>query len=350
MEKIKKRIFIANLKEEDAVDDYFFVKTKHESRGKTGKPYISLVITDCSGEMDARIWDNVETLGVNFEEGSFVRVKGDVRIHQGKLQLAVSSIERLRVPLSSIELKEFFKVSKKNYEDMKNDFFKIIESVREEKLKALLNLIFRDGAIWNRFSYYPAAKTIHHAYIHGLLEHTLSVAKLVIYLSNHYPCIDRELAVTGGLLHDIGKIYELDMTHPDVYTLPGKLIGHLVMGVSLVEKKMAEIKDFTEKKGMLLKHIILSHHGSKEAGSPVEPQTIEALLVHLADMVDASMNSIQELLEEARSTGSAWNYSKFYARSFFTNSEEKKESPGRGFTLEGLEELKRLRERLQEKE
>lgn len=347
MEKIKKRIFLSDLKEDDIVDDYFFVKSKSESRGKTGKPYISLIISDNSGEMDARIWDNVETLGMNFEEGNFVKLRGEVRLHQGKFQVAISSIEKVGAPITFIELKDFFRVSKRNFEEMKNEFFKIIESINDGALKKLLNSIFRNNYIWQKFSYYPAAKSIHHAYIHGLLEHTISVGNIVKFLSRSYPKIDKEIALAGGLLHDIGKIYELEITNPDVYTLNGKLLGHLIQGVILLEKKAAEIKDFPQKKLLLLEHIILSHHGSKEAGSPVEPQTIEALLVHLADYVDSSLNNVYELIDEG---GTSWNYSKFYLRAFYTELNEKKEIPQGMIPHEAMEELKKLKEKLEGKE
>lgn len=349
MEKIKKRSFLSDLKEDDIVEDYFFVKSKFESRGKTGKPYISLVVSDSSGEMDARIWDNVEMLGMNFEEGNFVKLKGEVRLHQGKLQIAVSNIERVGVPLPFIELKDFFPVSKRNPEEMAKEFFKLIEGITEDYLKKLLNSIFRTPSIWQKFSYYPAAKSIHHAYIHGLLEHTVSVGNLVKFLSHSYPKIDRNLALTGALLHDIGKIYELDITNPNVYTLKGKLLGHLIQGVILIEKKATELRDFPPKKLLFLEHIILSHHGSKEAGSPVEPQTIEALLVHLADYVDSSLNNVYEIIDEGMETGIQWSYSKFYSRSFYSEGEDKKEPPVSNIPLEALEELKKLKEKLEGK-
>ena len=350
MEKIRKRSFISSLKEDDVVDDYFFVKSKFESRGKTGKPYISLIISDSSGEMDARIWDNVEILGMNFEEGNFVKLKGEVRLHQGKFQIAVTSIEKVGVPINCIELKDFFRTSRRNFEEMREEFFKIIDSINDDGLKKLLNSIFRNNSIWQRFSYYPAAKTIHHACIHGLIEHTISVGNIVKFLSRSYPAIDKEIAITGALLHDIGKIYELEITNPDVYTLKGKLLGHLIQGVILLEKKAAEIKDFPQKKLLLLEHIILSHHGSKEAGSPVEPQTIEALLVHLADYVDSSLNNVYEIIDEGKESGIPWNYSRFYSRAFYTETNEKKEISQGNIPPDGLEELKKLKEKLEGKE
>jgi 3'-5' exoribonuclease len=350
VEKIKKRSFLCNLKEDDIVEDYFFVKSKFESRGKTGKPYISLVVCDSSGEMDARIWDNVEVLGMNFEEGNFVKLKGEVRLHQGKLQIAVSNIEKVGVPLPYIELKDFFPVSKKDPQEMAKEFFKLIEGITDNDLKTLLNSIFRTPFIWQKFSYYPAAKSIHHAYIHGLLEHTISVGNIVKFLSRSYPRIDRDIALAGALLHDIGKICELEITNPNVYTLKGKLLGHLIEGVIILEKKAGELKNFPPKKLLFLEHIILSHHGSKEAGSPVEPQTIEALLVHLADYVDASLNNVYEIIDEGKETGIQWSYSKFYSRSFYTEGEEKKEPPASTIPPEAVEELKKLKEKLENKE
>lgn len=349
MEKIKKRIFLADLKEDEVVEDYFFVKSKLELKGKTGKPYISLTIADRSGEMDARIWDNVETIGMNFEEGNFVKLKGDVRLHQGRFQIAVSSIERVSLPISFIDLRNFFKGSKRNFEEMKDEFFKIVESINDEGLKRLANSVFRDPTIWQKFSYYPAAKSIHHAYIHGLLEHTISVANLIKFLSASYPDIDKDIALLGGLLHDVGKIYELEITNPDIYTLSGKFLGHLVQGITLLEKKAGGLKDFPPRKLLLLEHIILSHHGSKEAGSPVEPHTIEALLVHLADLVDSSLNNVYEMVRETRDAGFSWNYSKFYSRAFYTDIGEKREMPQGSIPKEGLEELKKLKERLEGK-
>ncbi len=346
MEKIKKSVYLAELKEDDVVEDYFFVKSKLEAKGKTGKPYISLIVADSSGEMDARIWDNAESLGLNFEEGNFVKLKGEIRIHQGRFQMAVSSIERLKLPISYIELSDFFKTSKRNFEDMKNEFFKIIESINDWALKKLLESIFRDNYIWQKFSYYPAAKSIHHAYIHGLLEHTISVANIIKFLSSSYPEIDKNIALAGGFLHDIGKIYELEITAPEVYTMKGKLLGHLVQGVMLVEKKAGTIKDFPQKKLLLLEHIILSHHGTKEAGSPVEPQTIEALLVHLADYVDSSLKNVYETIDEGKNSGALWNYSKFYSRAFYTEIDEKNEIAKSNIPPESIEELKKLKEKL----
>lgn len=342
VEKVKKQSFIINLKEEETIEDYFYVKSKTESVGKTGKPYLSLIISDKTGEMDARIWDNVEVLSSKFEAGHFVKLKGDVRSHQGRLQIAITLIERLDPKV--VDIYDFFPKSEKDPAELERNLFKLIDSINDGYIRKLLYLIFKDPLIWKKFSEVPAAKSIHHAYIHGLLEHSVSVGILLNHLTKHYRGLNRDIMLAGGLLHDIGKIYELDIMEPEVYTLDGKLLGHIVEGVRIVDEKIKEIPDFPRKTEILIKHIIISHHGEKEAGSPVEPRTLEAVIVHLIDKLDASINSIRALLEDAKTSQSQWTeYNRFYSRSFFADIEEKREEEG--ITKLGeLEELKKLKE------
>lgn len=342
MEKVKKQNFIANLKEEEKVEDYFYVKSKTEGVGRTGKPYISLIISDRTGDMDARIWDNAEALSSKFEAGQFVKLKGDVRSHQGKLQLAITVIERLDT--RSINIYDFFPKSEKDPREMENVLFKLIGSLQEENIRTLLYSTFKDPVIWKKFSEIPAAKTIHHTYIHGLLEHSVSVSLLLDKISKHYRNLNRDVMIAGGLLHDIGKIKELELMEPGVYTLEGKLIGHIIEGIRIVEEKIKEIPTFPQKIELLIKHIIISHHGEKEAGSPVEPKTLEAIIVHLVDKLDASVNSIRTLLENAKAYQASWTeYNRFYSRSFFVDIDDT--SKWNNVTkLSELDELKKLKE------
>jgi len=186
------------------------------------------------------------------------------------------------------------------------DLMAFVDQIETACLKNLLHLFFNDETIAALFKKAPAAKGFHHVYIGGLLEHTLSVIRLLDKINNHYQGINRDLLITGGILHDIGKIYEYSYDSIFDYSDQGRLIGHIVIGIEMLDKKIAAIEDFPEKLAMELRHLILSHHGTQEFGSPKRPKTLEALIVHFIDDLDAKVNAFQEFIAESRDDDAAW--------------------------------------------
>lgn len=289
-----KRQFIDQLKEGDRFDDLFLVKSVRLAETKAGKPYLVLDVMDRSGELGGPVWEDVERYSDICQVGNVVRLAGVIRSFQGKAQLKPDSVER--IPEKNIDLALFLPATSRDREGMALELQRIVHSVDDPFIRKLLLKFFKKGKYWTAFQDAPAAKGIHHAYIGGLLEHTLSVAQIADLLSTHYQGIDRSLLLAGALLHDIGKLLELVIDRGVVnYTNKGRLKGHLVMGSEMVGEAAAEIEDFPEHRLEQMQHLILSHHGRQEFGSPVVPMTVEAFLLSFLDDLDAKMNVTEQL-------------------------------------------------------
>jgi len=301
----RKNIFIANLAEGQQINDSFLVSKKLYAETKAGKPYLALTLMDNSGEIEARVWDKAERYNSIVETGSIIRVQAITKPYREQLQLTITSLQP--VSEDNIQLHHFMPASKRPANEMKKELFQVIGSVETPHLKKLLHAIFQ-GDLLEQFLLAPAAKKMHHAYLGGLAEHTLSVTGLAGKLSDHYPALDCDLLTAGALLHDIGKIQEFNFSAvPFDYTDPGRLIGHLVLGSEMVRKEAVHIDDFPE--GILdqLIHLILSHHGRHEFGSPCLPMTMEAILLHHLDDIDAKMNYIEKLSDKLKGNDYQWS-------------------------------------------
>lgn len=315
-----KKQFIAQCKEKDLLDDVFLVKAARLAETRAGKPFLTLEIADRSGEISGPVWEKVETIHALCPAGAFIHLTGSVSSYQGKLQIKVDTVQP--VAQDAVDLADFLPVSDHDLTMMAARVQALIASVSNPFLKKLLARIFRKDPLktqeaqehqeggesfWRRFQEAPAAKGIHHAYLGGLLEHSLSVATLAGLLADHYPGVDRSLLVAGALLHDIGKVDELAMNLAIIdYTPQGRLKGHLVMGSELVADVAARIKDFPPELLMQLQHLILSHHGRQEFGSPTVPMTVEAFLLSGLDDMDAKMNLMEQLRKKMKEPGLRW--------------------------------------------
>lgn len=282
-------------------NEIFLVSEKHVLKARNGDDYLGLKLKDRSGTIDAKIWNNLIYLKNNFDEGDFVRITGESNFYNDNWQIIVKDIKK--IDDNSIDKTQFLPSSKRDRETMKKELFVLINSVGNQSLKKLLLSIFEDKDFLDKFCTAPAAKTMHHAYIGGLLEHTVSVSKLAKELGEYYDDIDKDLLLTCALLHDIGKVYELDPVTFN-YTTKGKLIGHIIIGYTIVQNKIEKIKTVSEEKSMNLLHCILSHHGEYEYGSPKQPKTKEAVLFNLIDVLDSRM---QPVAEAKANTNSSWS-------------------------------------------
>jgi 3'-5' exoribonuclease len=301
-----KRCFVDQLKDGDRIDDPFLVKSARFAETRAGKPYLILTVADKTGEISGPIWDNAEQLGEKCQLGSFIRVLGQVQSYREKLQLKVDTVERLEP--EDVDQADFIAVSTRNINDMAEGLQDIVRSVQNPFIKKLLQRFFKKGDLWEAFQAAPAAKGIHHAYVGGLIEHCLSMARLADFLSSHYPGVDRSLLLAGVLLHDIGKLKELQSEMGLIeYTPEGRLKGHLVIGSELVAAEAGAIRDFPPEVLIQLQHLILSHHGRQEYGSPTVPMTVEAFLLSQIDEMDAKMNLMEQLRRKMSEEGFKWS-------------------------------------------
>lgn len=307
------RVKIEQIKERDLVESVFLVKSKTLAVAKSGKPYLSLVLMDSSGEIEGRVWEEAEEISRLFDQNDFIKLRGRVVTYQRQLQIVISQIKRYDE--EKVKLKEFQPTTGRDTEAMFQELKEIADQIKDQHLGKLLNLIFNDESIVRLFKIAPAAKSMHHVYLGGLLEHTLSVARLILAVSQHYQNINQDLLLAGGIFHDIGKIYELTYERAFDYSDKGKLLGHIVIGVELIEENIKSLPDFPAELAMLLKHMILSHHGQYEYGSPKRPKTVEAIILHFLEDMDSKVSSVQSLIKKEGETGSKWtSYHRLYDR------------------------------------
>lgn len=294
------RINVADLRPKVDSTSIFYVKYLGLASAKDGKKYLNIILSDATGDLESRIWNNAEDIFSKIEKGSFVQVTGKVNLYQGKRQFIVAEIEK--VDEEDIDLKDFVAAAGADPDDMYNELISKVESLEDIYIKELLTLILTDQEIVRRLKKWQAGKTIHHAYQGGLLEHILSCTNLALHLAPIYR-VNTSYVVAGAIIHDICKIYELTDDINVEYTEEGKLVGHLVKGVELVDKFSHRIKDFPYQMKLHLKHILLSHHGEYSYGSPKIPQTSEAMLVHLIDLLDSKMHSFETVKKNDSNTG-----------------------------------------------
>lgn len=297
---MKKNQFISQLNAKDDVTSPFLVKYIASSEGKDGKSYLNIILSDNSGEIEARKWQGAELTLQKIKAGDIAIVSGKMNQFQGRLQLIVQELSPLTPEQYNLE--DYIKKSTTAPEKMFDDLLKIVQGLEEVYIKDLLLSILHDTEISRRLKLWQAGKSIHHAYQGGLLEHILSCTNLAITLSPHYK-VNRSYVAAGCIIHDICKIYELTEGPMVDYTDEGKLIGHLVKGTELLEHFSNKIKNFPYAMKIHLKHILLSHHGQMEYGSPKVPHTSEAYLVHLIDLMDSKMSSFDQVKKTDNSTG-----------------------------------------------
>jgi len=325
----EKKIFVAQLVAGQQVQDIFLVARKSLAETKAGKPYLALGLMDRSGEIEARLWDNAQQFDAQAEEGAYVLIQGLAKPFRDQMQLTLTSLQR--VAEEGVQLADFMPASARPLAEMATELAAVIAAITNPGLKALLEAIFQ-GETLARFQRAPAAKKMHHAYIGGLIEHTLSVVGMAVRTASHYPSLDRDMLIAGALLHDIAKIEEFDFARPPIgYTDRGRLVGHLVLGVEMVRKAAEGLADLTAAQIDALTHIILSHHGQLAFGSPVLPMTPEAILLHHLDDMDAKMNFIEGLRAKMAGTGQRWSdYQRPLERYLYLRAGGEEEPPAFG--------------------
>jgi len=314
-----KNLFIDKIRENDKIESIFLVKEKNIAVSKKGRPYLSLKLGDKTGEVDARVWDNAEYFSTLFEKNDFISVQSRVSRYQNNLQLVIFDL--YKCPKEEISFDDFLPRSDKNIERMFGDLVQISKAVRNRYLRELLGLFFDDEEFTRLFKIAPAAKALHHVYIGGLLEHSLSVGSLILDVVKNYEGINTDLLLTGGILHDIGKIHELSYDGSFDYTDEGRLLGHITIGVEMIEAKISEVPDFPKNLAVLLKHLLLSHHGYYEFGSPKRPKTVEAIILYYIDDMDSKIEGLQQFIEKDKNNMSKWTrYHRLFERFIYKNS------------------------------
>ena len=299
--KEEKMKYIEMLRDGEKVQEIYLCKRKTSAMTKNGKEYENLILQDKTGQIDDKIWDP-NSMGIgDFDELDYVQITGDIVLFNGQKQLNIS--RTIKVDENDVDKSEYLPSTDKDIDEMMKELISIIDSVKNKYYKRVLeNDIFVES-----FKVHSAAKSVHHGFIGGLLEHTLSVTKLCDFYTTAYPILNRDLLLTSAILHDIGKVYELSEFPQNDYTDAGQLLGHIVMGSEIVSDIIKTIPDFPKKQERELKHCILAHHGELEYGSPKKPALIEAIALNFADNTDAKLETMKEALnKEVTATSDDW--------------------------------------------
>lgn len=287
---------IADLECGNEIEDIFYCKQKTLGTAKNGSNYYAVLLQDKSGIINAKIWDINNRLILDFNTGDFIKVKGTVGSFNNNLQITIT--EASLVETSDVNINEFCPITPKDTMELESKLHQYIDSIKNEYLNKLLRCFFDNEKFMDRFRTASAAKTVHHAYIGGLLEHSVTVADICEALISIYPKVNRDLIITAALCHDIGKVREISAFPENDYTDAGQLLGHIYMGAEMIDVQARKIDNFPKPLLNELKHCILAHHGTFEYGSPQTPKLIEAQLLYIADSTDAKMRRFSDLLDD----------------------------------------------------
>ena len=314
---LKKDLFAAEIKDGQEFCSPFLVKTARMADTKQGKPFLTLELMDRSGELVARVWDDAERLSSICPPGAVLQVTGTALSYKGALQLKVSALERVEVASEDWGL--FVPAAPGDHRRLAEELVGLFREVADPDLRRLLLAVAGDQTLWRDFCTAPAAKSMHHAYLGGLLEHTLGVCRLAERVCGLYPGLDRSLLLAGAALHDLGKIREFSFAVPPFdYSDQGRLLGHMVIGLELIGEKIAALAGFSEPVATRLKHLIVSHHGCHEFGSPALPMIREAFVLNFIDDLDAKMNYLDRLSRQAQPGQYQWtDYQRVMERYLF---------------------------------
>ncbi|NLG03516.1 MAG: HD domain-containing protein [Clostridia bacterium] len=295
--------YIEAFKESDRISDIYLIKHKQSAVTKNGKPYENLILQDKTGTIDAKIWDPNSAGIDDFEVLDYVEIFGDVNSFQGALQVSVKRVRKSHE--GEYDPADYLPVSSKNIDDMYSELLGYISKLSNVYLKKLLESFFvEDQAFVKSFKMSSAAKAVHHGFVGGLLEHTLSVTKLCDYYTKAYPVLKKDLLIAAAICHDMGKTRELSLFPENDYTDDGQLLGHIVIGSEMISERAKQIEGFPKVLLAEMKHCILAHHGEYEYGSPKKPALIEAVALNFADNTDAKMETMTELF--ASTTENGW--------------------------------------------
>ena len=296
--------YIESFREGERISDVYLCKFKQAALTKAGKPYDNVILQDKTGTIDAKIWDP-GSIGIDeFDAMDYVCITGDITSFQGNLQL---SIKRARkVGEGEYNPKDYLPVSDYDIDGMFVELMGYINSIKNPYLSKLLHNFFDDAAFEKRFKFHSAAKSVHHGFVGGLLEHTLSVTRNCDFFAKNYTILNRDLLLTAAMFHDVGKLSELSTFPENDYTDAGNLLGHIVIGCEWIGEEIRKIDGFPTVLANELKHCILAHHGELEFGSPKKPALVEALCLSFADNLDAKMETMKELLAGVPDNNLEW--------------------------------------------
>ena len=314
--------YIKDMQSGDRISGIYLCKSRNAAVTKTGKPYDNVVLQDKTGMIDAKVWEpNSDGIG-EFDAMDYVDVFGEVTVFNGALQLSIKRARTCRE--GEYNPSDYLPVSEQSNDEMFAALLQLMDSIGNSHLRALLSAIFvEDQTFAKKFRLSSAAKTMHHAFIGGLLEHTLSVARLCDHFSRTYPFLNRALLVSAAILHDIGKTRELSPFPQNDYTDAGQFLGHIVIGTMMIEQKAQALPSFPPLLLQELQHCILAHHGEYEYGSPKKPAIAEAVALNLADNTDAKMEMMKELQQKSTEPGWQGFNRTFESNLFLTRVEER---------------------------
>lgn len=290
--------------ENKVITSSFVVVAKQIKPKKTGEPYLALTLGDRSGQIEAKMWDNVEDVLEAFEQDDFLKVKGLINKYKQRFQLTIHKLRKLAD--AEIDYSDYLPKTTKDIDELWQTLTNFIASLENPHLKALIQAFMADPEIVSAYRNAPAAKTLHHAYIGGLLDHVVSLFRSCDLVCRNYPLVNRDLLLTGAFFHDIGKIHELTYNRSFSYTTKGQLLGHMIIELEMLQAKLASLPDFPEELKSMIEHLIISHHGEYEFGSPKLPMFPEALMLHYLDDLDSKMEAMRAQFERDSTLDGPW--------------------------------------------
>jgi 3'-5' exoribonuclease len=301
-----KEFFISECSQQEnkVITSSFVVASKQVKAKKNGEPYLALTLADRTGQVEAKMWDNVEEFIDAFEQEDFLKIKGLINKYKNRFQLTIHKLRRMEE--AEIDFTDYLPKTTKDIGELWRTLTEFVATFQNPHLKALVELFMADPEIAERYRNAPAAKTLHHAYIGGLLDHVVSLFRSCDLLCRNYPQINRDLLLTGAFLHDIGKIHELTYNRAFSYTTRGQLLGHMIIELEMLQAKLAKLPGFPAELKALLEHLIISHHGQYEFGSPKLPMFPEALMLHYLDDLDSKMEAMRAHFEREAELEGPW--------------------------------------------
>jgi 3'-5' exoribonuclease len=301
-----KEFFISDCSQQEnkVITSSFVVVSKQVKPKKTGEPYLALTLGDRTGQVEAKMWDNVEEFMDVFEQDDFIKIKGLINKYKNRFQLTIHKLRRMQD--GEVDFSDYLPKTSKNVDELWQTLTDFISTFENQHLKSLVELFLADAEIAERYRIAPAAKTLHHAYIGGLLDHVVSLFRSCDLLSRNYPHVNRDLLLTGAFLHDIGKIHELTYNRSFSYSTRGQLLGHMVIELEMLQAKLAQLPGFPADLKTLLEHLIISHHGQYEFGSPKLPMFPEALMLHYLDDLDSKMEAMRAQFQREAELEGPW--------------------------------------------
>jgi len=311
-----KKQYVGALKAGDKAGDVFVLYEKNLAQKKDGSDYLNITLSDKTGKIKGVVWDNVDKITAGTNAGDYVHARGNISEYKGTLQVVIKSMETI-LP-DSIDPSDFLPATGRDIDSMLKQLAGLSDSIKEKNLRELFTAFWNDAEFVEKFKKAPAAKKMHHAYIGGLLEHTLSMALLADRIAGHYSGLDRDLLIAGTILHDIGKIREFEYDIKIEYSEEGRILRNIVIGLGMRDEKIKEIKEFPDTLALVLRHMIVSHHGTRDFGSPEPPKTVEAVLLNYIDEIDSKISGIREFIASGDGGGNWTSYHKILERHFYT--------------------------------